>query len=1034
VEPGYYRLIKTFDHYHKPVVGTLYYLTHVDADGDYHVIRGGNSGWSLKEDEFHKCFVFAPEGFAERQSSITELMTEIQTMTVEQNQLLLESADAPHIEHGEAAGLAVIGNRSPEVIKAKLKSIKTNFAKVSLSLTKKSAELQSIINEQKAIMEAKTSMLQLQIQQANEQIDVITTYLGEHENLITICKGEPAPVDELIKLRQLILYMDEECGLNCADGGIDISTIKEFDKWISKPKHYNQVIPEQKGIVAMKLRRHKKDYDSGNIFADMEMQDAEKKIYILIRNGKSLYRIFTTLDLGTVFFPRKDEFEEYFYERKWDSEKSEYIRTPLDVGSREYMKSMEAAAADRRRYFKVLILLQGLMDRTKIFRPLPTEGRINLCNQAEYDRYLCFIYDGENLLPTGHIPYEKWLAEANGKIEVGHRVIGNFARSFYGERDSDKKRVLPKSCYQTPMHDRLYTIEGTFGEGLYYDSGMYFLFDREDEVAVKRQFRRGYDYRKPEKRARYQIWREDKFWLNFDAVKLADLKYYVNSRNERHNYINMLPLMNLAIELKEKEEVEEAPFRKLLTGEILKKYTLDLDYVEAKVVELVDWWKYKNRTHRALTSDDSKALRMIVAEFEHRELLETEKSAAQKLDDSDIEKLTQQREDVLAIFQANSNEYVVYRWYNAQNVFACEERWKLSARAAERTFVCSEEREWRVIDKRHLSWRPLYTHERFSKWQINARPNEHLTGKEIQEGVDFLLTALKEKHRCMGLEKDMWGRRTDRKVWGKPLYAYVGKKGTPSLVFTQFHAHIPDRKITGHIETPQISVVGLSFEKKRTGVKFFFNDSRSYDYNWGWIHKGDKDHFMRLLTPSEGSILVEQETIDAVIQEVEACEAAHKFRSEQRELCEPAVSQFTEIITEQHWAKEKAKFFEDYEDEELWEAHKKKLHSPSLYASFMYDLCGCLLENGINPHDMVLKDAAEMAKKFKPFKDNGDRKDLSESIKGLEDYVIDMFFKDKKERLKEQEEDEDGPLLIENDTDDDDDEDSVSVDDVFDVD
>lgn len=36
---------------------------------------------------------------------------------------------------------------------------------------------------------------------------------------------------------------------------------------------------------------------------------------------------------------------------------------------------------------------------------------------------------------------------------------------------------------------------------------------------------------------------------------------------------------------------------------------------QAKVLELIEWWKLKNTYKRSLTTDDAKALRMIIKEF-----------------------------------------------------------------------------------------------------------------------------------------------------------------------------------------------------------------------------------------------------------------------------------------------------------------------------------------------------------------------------------------------------------------------------------
>jgi len=48
--------------------------------------------------------------------------------------------------------------------------------------------------------------------------------------------------------------MDEETTLYTEEGGIDFKNLDAFDKWLCEPKHLQQILPETKGIIALRLR------------------------------------------------------------------------------------------------------------------------------------------------------------------------------------------------------------------------------------------------------------------------------------------------------------------------------------------------------------------------------------------------------------------------------------------------------------------------------------------------------------------------------------------------------------------------------------------------------------------------------------------------------------------------------------------------------------------------------------------------------------------------------------------------------------
>jgi hypothetical protein len=244
-----------------------------------------------------------------------------------------------------------------------------------------------------------------------------------------------------------------------------------------------------------------------------------------------------------------------------------------------------------------MILFQGLLDRTKIFHPMPNAERVNICNLEDCEKYIKFLYDDENLIDSGRLPFRKWLQSVNAELDVGHRIVGEFWHGSwekYGTKRSED-RVTPIHA-GLPKNNTIYTVESK-------DHSNYII-----------KFKNSYH----KNRASYRLHPSDDFFIDIDVAEIDDMNFYINSRVNRHHYMDMIPLMRSAIKAKEEEIEQEKDFRSLLIGQILKQFKVDLSKAQDKVDELIRWWKIKNKTRRALLSDDSKALRMITSEFKRR--------------------------------------------------------------------------------------------------------------------------------------------------------------------------------------------------------------------------------------------------------------------------------------------------------------------------------------------------------------------------------------------------------------------------------
>lgn len=695
-----------------------------------------------------------------------------------------------------------------------------------------------------------------------------------------------------------------------------------------------------------------------NPWINADLNRKNKCLYILIRNGDNLYRIYTTLWLGTVLLPCKDEYDDFFQDR-WHKEER------LRPGTKEYMEAMERAQKEQRKFYTVLLVIQGLLDRTKVFAPLPSEEQINVCNMAEAQKFFTFRFDAENLLGDGRPSFSEWLREVNGALDIGCRVIGNFDTYYFDEYGCSRDRKHPKHAYN-PNENCLHVLEKKVGDDEFH---MYYARTGETVYGSWGE----YNPHEPKKRARFSISRSDKFVLNFDAVTVADMEYYIHSRLNRHGYLSMIPLLKVAIKMKQAEAEQEEPFRKLLIGEIAKKHKVDHFEAERHIDSLIRWWKFKVREHRALTSDDAKALRMIVGEFGRRQQLQFDGEDYADMHKMVVEEFTVS-ECCLAVFYRRNMEYTVYRWHNNENVFVREETWKLK----NGKLTLLDGTDWTIVDKRHESWQLLYANDKWTGWGIGARVQDHLTDPERENIVQQVANKLR------GAEYSGWDkerlRKEGHKVWKVPLAAVIARTDEQGhklyLYYATHHSVIPKFILSGFMEGPQFGRVAIWWEKKAgQSPTFKCGDIAiiSMSTKKAPWHNGDvgvKSSRNFALVHQEDGLLIKSwpENIAAVAKEEEAIAEVHERKEKLGYPVSHAVAQVWKLVKAMWLEKEHEKFLEEYVDDEdgtLWEDAKGDIKKPSgLYVSWFDRALDYLAERGINPNGWTIQQIVDEATKY----------------------------------------------------------------------
>ncbi len=545
---------------------------------------------------------------------------------------------------------ALIGRSSKEGLLAIKSDMEAKKAKVELiaafvgyEMQKKKAALDLI----KSNLEGILKVWQKKISKIMKVIDTIELYLGVNEEIFQIQDGEKASPTTPISFRQLVLFMDEEVA-NTDDGGLDYNDVHKFDAWLLENGNYKNILPEEKGVVVFRPRRHSKDYGEDSIETYLMNKENKLNTYLLIRNGDCLYRIYTDkIVILDRLFPRKQELQELLKETD---------KIKKESGSYGEEKAQDKVDNLFYSYKRRAILMQGLIDRTDILHPLPIEG-LSMFNLEGSEDYIKFIYDDEAALTDGRLPFKEWQKVINEEIKPGSRIVITPNWRYGDNKYMVEKRgfkyysndySIPKppstGLYEVEKYQEIFIqkvrrgeqsdfLEKIKAEGYvfkekhptytYYDN--YIRKGTEIHSVIKYNpgdtIYGGWNTDSHERKNRiaFRIFKKDDFILNYDQISLDDINYYLQDRASRKYYLNMMPLLRTMKKWRLEEIENEKYFAKLVLGQLMTLYPkLPESTLTKSIDELIEWWKFKNMIKRPIDKDDTKALRMILAEFKRR--------------------------------------------------------------------------------------------------------------------------------------------------------------------------------------------------------------------------------------------------------------------------------------------------------------------------------------------------------------------------------------------------------------------------------
>jgi hypothetical protein len=869
----------------------------------------GEKIFSYATDEFVAHFQPAPGGRTERLAELDRLLAQSSQTESTSSAGLLENGD----EAREASSSLVTTRKRNEVVEARRAALQ---AKHQVEMLK--TELRGILSEQEKVLALAAQKWSGELERLTYTIESINLYLGRDEHFVSIQDGEPALPEQPISIRQTVLYMDEECALNTDKGGIDFQNIADFDRWLCQPSHLQQVLPEIKGVVALRIRRGEKFYADASIWEKIMFNQANGGTYILIRNGQRLWRVWNDLELPGHLFPTTAEFTALFHDR--------WSREPLQPGTLRYQHALQEAQGLRKLYLQAALLLQGIIDRTRVFHP-SVSGRINLLDPCPDPARLRLIRDAENLLGNGRAPYHEWLRACNHRLEVGKRVVfggTSYQRHRHEDSEHGYSRTVPKFV-DWPAREQVYTLSGRASNE---DGDFQFQFSRTDG----------------QRRATFHVRVGDEFILNFDDALRADIEFYLADRANRHHYLSSFPLLRAALRLKQEEQSREKPFLDLLARESSRELGMDIQQVYQLLAVVIPWWKQKNKFSRGLIESENAAYRQILQEIRLRFAIQAN-TATQEA----VARIQESRPDWLVIGKDTGHTLVCLRSLPGITGLVVRETWSLDGREMKVNNDCympgSETGRWQI-----MAAQPPW-----AEWPKHGRREQFLAEPEYQrllaEALDLVMnckhagqwktlvavTASNEALYLHGVrvQDNYWGGGSARSEWVLKRAYWKRVKGTVQLA-SWFHWSTLSSVLCLQPNDPNPNVVdadryAADYEKSRlAGLppdlrKLPFT---AYGHRLLWFDEAALGESRRILL-----------------------KIATRRRREQHRW---AIVRFHEnhieqTLKERFWQHERQKYLADGGVEELWEDHAKTVRFQNLELD-RTDLQSCLsflIENSV---------------------------------------------------------------------------------------
>lgn len=864
----------------------------------------------------------------------------------------------------------------------RMADLRSQAAQADADLARQRADLEARHRRAKADLEARMKPLRQELAQLQEIAWTVDLYLGRDESLRLLRDGTPAASDTPITIRQKVLVMAEESLvlLGRKATGMDADDIEHFVTWLLEDNaHLDRILPDTKGVVVLVPTRVKTD--SGNVFENVHRDAANSRAWWLIRNGQRLYLLTTDPDLRVTdrVLPHRSEFTDIFNQRLFGTVGS---TRRVEPGSSEWLKLEQAADARRRHYMRLMLVLQGIIDRTPVWAPLPGRG-INLLDvRTQDDGRVVLIQDGDTStqLGDGRESFADWQRRLNQQLRPGLRIVGNWSNQgfadLYRRGDAHYRgghpRLYPRTVDCRPDPDQPHLLEGR------RDGGFFIRFERTDQVwrrNVPVPDEPGYVYREklvtPTKRASCVVKPTDMWVLPFDLVTQADLRYYLDSRDDRSShFLTMVPALRAALAAKEAEAAQEAPFRALLGGMLVTAGAED-DRVEGILDDLVTWWKAAHTWARPLNGEprhEARAAADIVAEF-------TRRQESQGAGRDTLVAAGRAVTGVIAVARTRAGDWFAY----APSTPAHDAGVFLDITPIRKDGTLRPVKRWQRVQQRtatalHVAWKTAA----WDSWAFTANPRHYLTGPER----DQLIEQIRTEHPAGSplCVTEFFDPATPATRY-LTLYSWTGPApedapARPTARLLSWHSEHTDpfvssvcRQIVKDTDGARLGPHARPSDIPRSFAHFSSGRSRWGDTPWWPDDARDYGDVRPRLVWADETML------DRLKAYTDRCAAAAKTEKDQRRKREADIYRYStpthqRIVAARTQALHD-RFVEDFgaDAEDLWPAHLASLPEKTRVPAHPRDvwtLIACALDHGHTPDGMSLADLAAEHKQPMP--------------------------------------------------------------------
>lgn len=568
----------------------------IRVGSNYIKIKGpaGHSSWHEERihlnEFFDTCkFVKDPEAYIKgkiehHQRQVKVLLGEVSELTA-----LLGVGPAPQITDGsgETQALAIrsdepLNSYKKALVKAQDKTLPAIFEKIK----EENGQLAGWMGAQLYPLEAEVEAMEKVTKKIKARIFSVELYAGLVEEVEQIVEGTPALLAEPVTLMQRMAYMDEECLADYQKGGMDIKNLNGFDKWIAKPANMKRLLPFPRCLIAFRVRREEKDRSDlslgaiiGMIFSG-ELQ-MDKYTFLYIRNGEQLFRLRTGIEFGEKLFPDIDRqnLDGDLWAKKshpgWELiSNSEH----LDLGEqwKEYEKKYKAAEAKKKgdgfwvrspydrmgdyhhfthdsvyyddilahikdlidKHNRLVLVLQGLLDRSPIFHPHPPW---KIWTGDGFQQAIRLIFDDSRALTSGEKPdFEAYRTRLNSSIKAGTVTVGQ--EEAWERKEAEKYNAQMHANWRVRDHRdvRHHRPYGNPGPGTL--ARCTHGSRKHVQYAWKRE-RQGYQHYGNSGPITSHFRTETANVLNVDAYKPGDFHQFYDDPRTRAEYLEWAPLL-----------------------------------------------------------------------------------------------------------------------------------------------------------------------------------------------------------------------------------------------------------------------------------------------------------------------------------------------------------------------------------------------------------------------------------------------------------------------------------------------------------